>query len=119
MAVNRVISSGFLVFLDHLVFGVTGWIYWLVISKYVSTFEIGQATAVYSLILLISTLSQLGLQYPILNRSSAEKSKILGSVLMIELAVTLAALPIVAYLFFNVYPVSLQAFTWMGIGTLI
>ena len=119
MAVNKIISSGFLVFLDQLVFGVTGWIYWLIISKYVSPFEIGQSTAVYSLILLFSALTQLGLQYPMLNRSSAERSQILGSVLIIELAVTLAVVPIVLYFFFNVYPVPLQGFSWIGIGILI
>jgi O-antigen/teichoic acid export membrane protein len=119
MAVNKIISSGFLVFLDQLVFGVTGWIYWLIISKYVSPFEIGQSTAVYSLILLFSALTQLGLQYPMLNRSSAERSQILASVLIIELAVTLAIIPIVVYFFYNVYPVSLQGFSWMGIGILI
>ena len=119
MAVNKIISSGFLVFLDHLVFGVTGWIYWLIISKYVSTFEVGQSTAIYSLILLFATLTQLGLQYPMLNRSSSERSQILGSVLIIELAITLAVIPIVVYFFFNVYPVPLQGFTWMGIGILI
>jgi len=119
MAVNKIISSGFLVFLDQLVFGVTGWIYWLIISKYVSTYEIGQSTAIYSLILLFSTLTQLGLQYPMLNRSSAERSRILGSVLIVELAVTLAVIPIVVYFFFNVYPASLQGFTWIGIGILI
>jgi len=119
MAVNKIISSGFLVFLDQLVFGVTGWIYWLIVSKYVSTFEIGQSTAIYSLILLFSTLTHLGLQYPMLNRSSAERSQILGSVLIIELAVTLAVVPIVLYFFFNVYPVPLQGFSWIGIGILI
>jgi len=119
MAVNKIISSGFLVFLDQLVFGVTGWIYWLIVSKYVSTFEIGQSTAIYSLILLFSTLTHLGLQYPMLNRSSAERSQILGSVLIIELAVTLAVVPIVLYFFFNVYPVPLQGFSGIGIGILI
>jgi len=119
MAVNKIISSGFLVFLDQLVFGLTGWIYWLIISKYVSTYEIGQSTAVYSLILLFSALAQLGLQYPMLNRSSAERSQILASVLIIELAVTLAMTPIVVYFFYNVYPVSLQGFSFMGIGILI
>jgi len=119
MAVNKIISSGFLVFIDQLVFGLTGWIYWLVISRYVSTYDIGQSTAVYSLILLFSALAQLGLQYPMLNRSSAERSQILASVLIIELAVTLAIIPIVVYFFYNVYPVSLQGFSLMGIGILI
>jgi len=119
MAVNKIISSGFLVFIDQLVFGLTGWIYWLVISRYVSTYDIGQSTAVYSLILLFSALAQLGLQYPMLNRSSAERSQILASILIIELAVTFAIIPIVVYFFYNVYPVSLQGFSLMGIGILI
>jgi O-antigen/teichoic acid export membrane protein len=54
-----------------------------------------------------------------LNRSSAERSQILASVLIIELAVTLAIIPIVVYFFYNVYPVSLQGFSLMGIGILI
>ena len=119
MAVNKIISSGLIVFLDQLVFAVGGWIYWLIISKYTSTFEIGESTAVYSLVLLMSTLTQLGLEYPMLNRSYAERSQILASVLVIELVITLAAIPIVFYLLNYVYPESLQGFTFIAVGILV
>jgi len=54
-----------------------------------------------------------------LNRSSAERRKILSSVLVIELALTLVALPFVVYLLAYVYPESFQAFTSIAIWILI
>jgi len=119
MTVDKIIGSGVFLFLDQLVFALAGWIYWFVITKFTTASEIGQATAVYSLIFLISMITQLGLEYPLLNRASAERSRILGSVIIIELAITLVAIPILIYLLNSVYPESFQSFTWLAVGILV
>src|ERR687886_612078 len=78
---------GTLLFLDHLLVAAGGWIYWLIIVPKITPFEVGQVTSVYSLVTLISTLTQLGLEYPILKSSSSQQhDQILLTALIIELA---------------------------------
>ena len=63
---NRFVGQAMLLFLDQILVAITNWLYWLLISRFTVTSEIGQATSVYSLVLLISTLAQVGLEYPLL-----------------------------------------------------
>jgi Polysaccharide biosynthesis protein len=72
-----------------------GWIYWLVIVSRIRPFEVGQVTAVYSLVTLISILTQLGLEYPILKRPSTQSHQILLTAFIIEMVITMATVPIV------------------------
>src|SRR4051794_10303420 len=95
--------QGTLLFLDHLLVAVGGWIYWLIIVSKITPFQVGQVTAVYSLVTLISTLTQLGLEYPILKRSSSQHDHILVTALIIELVITSAAVPIVPYVINNLF----------------
>jgi O-antigen/teichoic acid export membrane protein len=129
-SVNKLGVQGTLLFLDQLLVAAGGWIYWLVISKITSTSEIGQATAVYSLVVLTSTLTQLGLEYPLLKKSYNQKYQILGTTLLIELIITLPSLPIVFYVVNNnlihqdkyLLLKGLSdggGFVWIAIGTLI
>src|SRR2546422_11577139 len=67
---NKFAGSGILLFTDQLIVAAGGWVYWLMISKFATTSEIGHATALYSLVLIINTVIQLGLEYPLLKRSS-------------------------------------------------
>ena len=113
---NKFVGQGMLLFSDQLLVAITNWLYWLVISRFTSTSEIGQATSVYSLVLLISTLSQIGLEYPLLKKSSLPRSQILGTALTIELILIpglVAALILLAYT--NVYHASLSEFLWMAV----
>ena len=101
---NKFVGQGMLLFFDQLMVGVTNWLYWLVISRFTLASEIGQATSVYSLVLLLATLSQIGLEYPLLKKSSLPRSQILGTALTIELILIpgfIAALILLAYT--NVY----------------
>ncbi|HEY6883458.1 MAG TPA: hypothetical protein VI278_05415, partial [Nitrososphaeraceae archaeon] len=94
---NKFGSQGTLLFLDQLLVALGGWFYWLTIVSKISSSEVGQVTAIYSLVALISTLLQLGLEYPLLKKSSSQRSQILATVLAIEMGVTLAVVPIVPY----------------------
>ena len=94
-SIGRFGAQGTLLFLDHLLVAVGGWIYWLVIVSRISPFEVGQVTAVYSLVTLLSILTQLGLEYPILKRSSSQPHQILVTAFIIEMVITTATVPIV------------------------
>lgn len=122
VSVNKFAGSGLLLFVDQLLFAIANWIYWVLISKITSTSQIGQATTIYSLALLVSTITQLGLEYPLLKRSSThhDRHQILGTALVIEIAITLASIPIVVYIINNLHEEkSLQQFIWIAVGMII
>ena len=97
MSQEKFMSSSLFLFLDIIVVAVSGWLYWLVISKLVSSPIVGQSTTVYSLVALTGTIIGLGLEYPLLKKSSTTQSKIVGSALIIELIITVAAVPFLIY----------------------
>ena len=113
---NRFVGQGMLLFFDQVLVAITNWLYWLVISRFTVTSEIGQATSVYSLVLLLSTLAQVGLEYPVLKKSSLPRSQILGTALTIEFLLLpglIAALILLAYT--NVYHASLSELLWAAV----
>ena len=98
MSQEKFMHSSIFLFLDLIVVAVNSWLFWLVITRLVSSSQVGQSTAVYSLVLLSSTIIGLGLEYPLLKKASNRKSKIVGSSLLIEIIVTILAMPFVFYL---------------------
>ena len=115
-ATNIFVGQAMLLFLDQILVAITNGLYWLVIPRLTLTSEIGQATSVYSLVLLMSTLAQVGLEYPLLKKSSLQRSQILGTALTIELILIpglIAALIILANT--NVYHVSLSELLWVAV----
>ena len=95
---NKFIGQGMLLFIDQIMISVTNWLYWIIISRLASTSEIGQATSIYSLVLLIATVSQIGLEYPLLKKSSLHRSQILGIALTIELIITSGSIAAIIFL---------------------
>jgi len=116
---NDFVTPSILLFLDNLLVSIGGWIYWLVISKLTLPSEIGLAVTVYSLVTLITTLTQLGLEYPLLKKSNVLGSRILGTSLIIELGITLASIPFVLIVLNTLYDESIKQFTWISIALLI
>jgi O-antigen/teichoic acid export membrane protein len=117
---NKFIGQGILLFIDQILVSVANWIYWLIISGLASTSEIGQATSVYSLVLLIATVSQIGLEYPLLKKSSLHRSQILGTALAIE--IVLASGSIAAVIFLantDMYHESLGRYVLVAIALLV
>jgi O-antigen/teichoic acid export membrane protein len=95
---SKFIGQGMLLFIDQILISVTNWLYWIIISRLASTSEIGQATSIYSLVLLIATVSQIGLEYPLLKKSSLQRSQILGTALTIELIITSGSIAAIIFL---------------------
>jgi O-antigen/teichoic acid export membrane protein len=116
---NKFAGQGFILFLDQISVAVTNWIFWIVISRLASTSEIGQATSVYSLVLFMSTVGQLGLEYPLLKKSSLDRSRVLGTALTIELLMISGLIPAIIFLAnTDVYHGALAELLWPAVGIL-
>ena len=113
------VTPSFLLFLDSLIVSAGGWIYWLIISKLTTASEIGIAITVYSLVILVTSITHLGIEYPLLKKSVIPGSKILGTSLTIELVLILGSIPIVFIAINTVYDESISQFTWILITLLI
>lgn len=108
---TRLISSSFLLFVDGLILSIGGWLFWLLVSRYVEPSSIGISTAVFSLVGFVSSFATLGLEYPILKKTIDNKIDF-GSVLILELIVhTLLSVPVVIYLVSLGSPLSLTEIT--------
>jgi len=118
MSQEKFMNSSIFLFLDIIVIAISGWLYWLVISKILPISDVGQSTAVYSLVVLIGTIVGLGLEYPLLKNSSTERSKVVGSALLIELIITIAAVPFLIYTLSNLHYQALQGYTLLATGML-
>ncbi|HEX6281587.1 MAG TPA: hypothetical protein VFZ67_05115 [Nitrososphaera sp.] len=117
---EKFIGQGILLFVDQILVSATNWFYWIIVSRLASTSEIGQATSVYSLVLLIATVSQIGLEYPLLKRSSLHRSRILGTVLAIELIITSGSIAAIIFLAnTDMYHESLSRYMLVAIGLLV
>jgi O-antigen/teichoic acid export membrane protein len=117
---NKFVGQGMLLFIDQILVSITNWLYWLVISRFASTSEIGQATSVYSLVLLIAIIIQMGLEYPLLKKSSLHRSQILGTALAIELTMSLASIAAVLFLAnTDMYHSSLGGYVLVAVALLI
>jgi len=116
---NKFVKPSIHLFLAQLVVAVGGWIYWLIISKFTSPAEIGYATTIYSLVVITTTIIQLGLEYPLLRDSHNNSHRILGTSLGIELAITLSTIPFVLYVLANVYHEAFLDFAWIAIGLIM
>src|SRR5919109_4635625 len=119
LTTNKFIGQGILLFIDQILVSVTNWLYWIIVSRLASTSEIGQATSVYSLVLLISTISQIGLEYPLLKKASLHRSQILGTTLAIELILTSGSIATVIFLAnTDMYHASLGGYLLVAIALL-
>jgi O-antigen/teichoic acid export membrane protein len=117
---NKFVGHGITLFLDQVVSSAGNWVFWIVVSRLATIDQIGEATAIYSLVLFVSTLTQLGLEYPLLKKAAAEGRRIFGSALLIESAITSIAVVVVLFMVWNgAYHESLQIFAWMAILILV
>jgi O-antigen/teichoic acid export membrane protein len=117
---NSFTGQGVLLFVDVLLISATNWIFWVIISKLIPASEIGQASVIYSLVLLFSTLSQLGLEYPLLKKSISHSSSILVSSLAIEGIITIILIPVLYYVgSIDAYHSSASSFVWISIALLV
>jgi O-antigen/teichoic acid export membrane protein len=118
-ASNRFVSLGVIFFIDQILVAAGNWLYWLIISKITTSSEIGQATMISSLVLLITTLAQLGLEYPILKNSQSQHSQILATGVLIQIILSLGMVPAVFYIINDIFRESSALFDWIAISTLL
>jgi O-antigen/teichoic acid export membrane protein len=108
-------STSLVLFLDIIVVAVSGWLYWLVISKLVSISDVGQSSAVYSLVVFTCSIVGLGLEYPLLKKSSSLRSSVTSSALLIELIITIIAVPFIIYTLIDSPHEMLQNYTLIAV----
>jgi len=101
MSKEKFVNEGLILFFDVLVVAAGNWIFWLIISTVSTTTQVGQATSIISLVWMTTSIIQLGLEYPLLKFS--EKSRILVSILIFELILVAAAIPIFLYALDNIF----------------
>jgi O-antigen/teichoic acid export membrane protein len=111
------VNPSILLFLDQFLIGVGGWVYWLAIPRFTTAAQIGEATTVYSLTIVITTLIQLGFEYPLLKHAQDDRSRIFGTALGIELAITIATVPLILYLMIG-YGFTMDL-VWLALGLII
>lgn len=119
MSQARFMNASVFLFLDVIVIAAGGWLYWLVVSKLITTSEVGISTSIYSLVVLAATVTGLGLEYPLLKRTSVDGSKILSSALLIEIATTIAVVPLMTYILIDFYHHESQTYNLIAVGMLI
>jgi O-antigen/teichoic acid export membrane protein len=119
MTQEKFVTSSIYLFLDLIVIAASGWLYWLVISKLVSTSDVGQSTSVYSLVVLGVTIVGLGLEYPLLKKTSTQGAKIVGTSLIIEVIVTIAAIPFIISALNNIQYQSAETISLISIAMLM
>ena len=115
MSQEKFMTSSIYLFLDIIVVAASGWLYWLVITKLVPISVVGQSTSVYSLVVLTSTIVGLGLEYPLLKKTSNDGSKIIGSSIFIEILVAIIALPFMLSFLNNIHYQDMQGITIIAI----
>jgi len=118
MSSKGFVSSGSLLFIDMILISAGGLFFWIMISKFAPVSEVGQASTIFGLLLIVSSIARLGFEYPLLKKSSSNKEEIIGTTLVIELVIALVLLPFVLYASGNLYDGSLQEFNWITIPLL-
>lgn len=113
------VAPSLLLFLDSIIVSVGSWAYWIVVSRLTTASEIGIAVSVYSLTMLVTTIAQLGLEYPLLKKSSISGTRIVGTCLVIELIITLISIPFIFAILNSYYDKGLPNFGWIAVGLLL
>ena len=111
-------SLGSLFFIDAILLSVGGWFFWIMISKFAPVSEVGQASTIFGLILLVGSIGQLGFEYPLLKKSFSQRTEIIGTTLVLEFVIVLVLLPLVLYATGNFYEGSLEEYNWLTIPLL-
>jgi len=109
-------KSSFFLLMGSLNLSVSGWFFWIVISKFTQPSEIGYATTVISLVMLVSGILTLGLGYPILRSEDESKNVAFGTLLLFEIILMIAALPLILVLGTMFYPDILQDLLPLTVG---
>lgn len=119
MPSRDVIVPSTILFGDQILLALGNWLFWMVISHIATISDVGGATTVYSLLLLTTTIAQMGLEYPLLKRTLRAKNSIFSSALVIELAIITASIPLVIYSLNLLNVENLQEVTWVATGILV
>ena len=115
MTTSKFIGSSVILFIDNIIVAAGNWLFWIIVSIFTLPSSIGQATTIISLVTLFATVTQLGMEYPLLKRTSQEKSKIVGPTLFLALGFMLISIPFLVIVLNSLDDPSLKNFAWIAI----
>lgn len=119
MSISKFVNPGFLLSLDLLLISFINWLFWLLVSKLVSVTEVGEATTVYSYAVLTSAIVMFGLEYSLVKTASKDRSRILGTAMTLQLAITAVSIPILLHFLNGIYQGDLDELSLIAVGILI
>lgn len=119
MSISKFVNPGFLLSLDLLLISFINWLFWLLVSKLVSVTEVGEATTVYSYAVLTSAIVMFGLEYSLVKTASKDRSRILGTAMTLQLAITAVSIPILLHFLNGIYQGDLDELRLIAVGILI
>jgi len=93
---NDFVRSSSILFFDYSIVNFGNLVFWLLLSQFVLTSELGEAVTVVSIVMLIATIIQLGIEYPLLKNSSI-KPQFMVTALVFELIIAVISIPILLY----------------------
>lgn len=112
---KKLAVPGTLLFLDQVAISAGSWAFWLVITRITSSSQIGLAITVYTLVLIISLASQLGLEYTLVKKLSVQRSNVIGTALIMELLISIGLVPVLLYAISYLHEGSVSQFHWISI----
>lgn len=117
-SVGKYVGSSLTLFLDQLLVAFSNAIFWLLISKITTASDIGNATSIYSLIMLIGTFTQLGLEYPLLKNVQNYRNQIFSTSIILEIILTVCFIPLLIIAIGSWYDENLEQYLWLSIAML-
>jgi O-antigen/teichoic acid export membrane protein len=114
-SINRLVGSTIYLYIDNLVVAGGNWLYWIIISRLTDPSSVGQATPIISLVIFLTTVIQLGTEYPLLQRTSKEGSVIIGPAIIMTLILTCSTIPILTFIMIYSYGNLSPSLIWIGV----
>ena len=120
MSANHMyIGPGIILTIDLFIISFGNWVFWLLVSMFTTTAEIGIATSVYSYVILFSSITMLGLEYTIIKKSSINRNFVFGTTILIKVMLLTISMPLFIFMLgYLGYPSSSQI-TFLAIGIFI
>lgn len=87
-------KAGLSISVGYLILGFSNWIFWVLVARITVPNDIGLASSISSIALLVTTISLVGIEFPLLKNSSKNKS-FFGSILIFEVILNLILIPII------------------------
>jgi len=102
MPSKEFIKTGTILYIDSLLVSVSNWLFWIIVTQMSLTSEIGQATLIISLAVMVGIISQMGFEYPLVKKM-LNHPRIFGTGFVICIGITVVTIPVALLIMGNNY----------------